>query len=196
MKKSFVLLTALFLFLTATCSLYAQFGSKGVTEMGGAISYSSSTAVANGEAADESTSLLNFMPYVNYFITNNFSLGISPGINIVKLAGSDDSITNLMLFAVPGYTFSSNGNVFPFVEAWIGYTAVTSNADPLGSGEKLDLSGISYGGKGGIKLLVGKSGLLNIGVSYTMYTMNPKGADKRNGYNSLALAMGFSVFIN
>ncbi len=196
MKKSFALFTIILLLLSAvTFNLQAQFGSKGLTEFGGSVSYSSSTSVSNGTTASESTSLFSFLPYVNYFIMDGFSLGISPGINIIKLAGSKESITNLLLFAVPGYTFSTKGNVFPFIEGWIGYTAVTSKADAASGIPELDLSGISYGGRGGVKVLVGKSGLLSVGVSYTLYNLNPKGADKRNGYNSLAISMGFSVFI-
>lgn len=196
MKKSFTLFTIVLLLLSAaTFSLHAQFGSKNVTEFGGAISYSSHTTVSGGTAASESSSIFEFMPYVNYFVMNGFSLGISPGINIVKMAGSSESITNLMLFAMPGYTFSTKGNVFPFIEGRVGYTAVTSKADPTGGSGELDLSGVSFGGKAGVKILVGKNGLFSIGVSYTLLTLNPKGADKRSGVNTLAIAMGFSVFI-
>jgi len=196
MKKSFALFTIVLLLLSAVaCSVQAQFASKGVKEFGGAISYSSSTSVSNGTTASQSTSLFNFMPYANYFIMNGFSLGVSPGINIVKIAGSSNSITNYLLFIIPGYTFSTKSDVFPFVEGMLGYTAVSSKADATNGIPELDLSGVSYGGRGGIKVMVGKSGLFSAGVSYTLYTFNPKGADKRSGFNSFALSMGFSVFI-
>lgn len=195
MKKSFALFTIVVLLLSAVaCSVQAQFASKGVTEFGGAVSYSSTTQVANGTTASESTSFFNFMPYANYYIMNGFFLGVSPGINIIKMAGSKESITNLLFFVVPGYTFSTKSEVFPFIEGMFGYTAVSQKASTAGAAD-LDLSGISYGGRGGIKVLVGKGGILSVGVSYTMYTLNPKGADKRSGYNSLAFTMGFSVFV-
>lgn len=196
MKKSFALFTIVLLLLSAAaCSVHAQFGSKGVTEFGGSVAYSSTTVVANGTAASESTSILNFMPYINYFITDGFSLALSPGINVVKLAGTSDAITNYLLFVVPGYTFSTKGNVFPYIEGMIGYTALSSKTNPLvGTGE-LDLSGLSFGGKGGVKVLVGKNGLLSIGVAYTLLNLSAKGADKRSGFNNLAFSMGFSVFI-
>ncbi len=195
MKKSFTLFTTVILLLSAiACNVHAQFGSRGVVEFGGSVAYSSFTQVANGTTASESTSLFNFMPYVNYFVMDGFSVALSPGVNIVKLAGSKESITNLLLTVVPGYTFSTKGNVFPYVEGILGYTAVSQKATVVG-GADLDLSGISYGAKAGVKMLVGKSGLLSVGVSYTLFNLNPKGADKRNGFNSLAINMGFSVFI-
>ena len=192
-KYSFMIIFFLF-FLINFLTTNAQFRNKGTVELGGSISYSSMTTVTNGTTDNNSTSIFNFTPMVSYFIAEGFYLGVSPGINIVKVAGSNDAITNLMLFAVPGYAFGK-GEVFPFVEGWVGYTAVSSNSDPiLGSG-KLDLSGVSYGGRGGVKIQVGKGGLVNIGVSYTALTLNPKGADKRTGMNVLGVVVGFSVFI-
>lgn len=196
MKKSFALLTIVLLMLSAvTFNLQAQYASKGIVELGGAISYSSTTVVTNGTAASESTSLFNFMPYASYFIINGFSVGVSPGINIVKLAGSSNAISNLLFFVIPSYTFSTKSDVFPFVQAWVGYTSLTSNADATSGTPELDLSGLTYGGRGGIKVMVGKNGLLSVGVSYMLYTLNPKGADKRSGMNTLSITMDYSVFI-
>ncbi|TSA27074.1 MAG: hypothetical protein D4R68_06180 [Ignavibacteriales bacterium] len=195
MKKSFTLFTIVLLLLgAAACSVQAQYATKGATEIGGSVSYSSTTQVANGTAASNSTSLFSFMPYANYFITNGFSLGVSPGINIFKAAGSTSSTTYLLLAIVPGYTFSTKSNIFPFIEGVVGYGAITTSGS-----SSTDVSGISFGGKGGIKVLVGQSGLFSAGLSYMLITLNPKnppaGADKRNGFDNFALSLGFSVFI-
>lgn len=196
MKKTFVLLTVVLLLLgAAACSVHAQFATKNVVEVGGSVSYSSTTVVTDGTAASEASSIFQFQPYVNYFITNGFSIALSPGINIVKLAGSSESIKNYLLFLVPGYTFSTKGEVFPYIEGMIGYTALASKANPLGGVGELDLSGISFGAKGGVKLLVGKNGLFSIGLSYILLDLRAKGADKRSGFNNLAFSMGFSLFI-
>jgi len=193
MKKLQASLLIVLLFLSV--DVIAQYGSRGTTELGGTISYSSTTAVTNGTTATESTSLFNFLPYVGYFISDGLAVGLSPGINIVKLAGSKESVTNLMLFLVPGYTFGTKGNLFPFIEGLIGYTSLASKVDPLTGVGEMDLSGISYGARAGFRLLVGKSGLANVSAAYMMYTMNPKNATSRSGYNSLAINLGFSVFI-
>lgn len=190
MKNFFALLTiTLFLFLVSACNVQAQFATKKVIELGGAISYSSTTAVSEGTSASESTSIFQFMPYANYYIMNGFSLGLSPGINIVKFAGSSESITNYSIFFVPGYTFSTKSNVFPYIEGMVGYTSLSQDTT-------LDLSGISFGAKGGVKLVVGKSGVVSIGFSYILFNLSPKDADKRSGYNNLAFSLGYSIFFN
>jgi hypothetical protein len=189
MKNFFALLTAILLisFFTAS-NVHAQFATKGVTELGGTISYSSTTAVSNGTTASETTSLFQFMPYANYYIVDGFSLGISPGINIWKFAGASESMKGYAIFLVPGYTFTTKNNIYPFIEGMIGYTAI--------SGGSTDLSGISFGGKGGVKFAVGNNGLVTAGLSYMLFNLSPSGADKRSGYNNLAFSFGYSVFIS
>jgi hypothetical protein len=196
MKKISTLLSLALLILGfTTYTVQAQFNKKGSVELGGSISYSSTTIVTDGTTADKSTSIFTFNPIASYFVVDGFSIGVSPGINIAKIAGVDNSITNLMLFAVPGYTFGKD-KLFPFIEGWLGYTAVTSKANPISGSGEIDMSGFSFGSRGGVKVLVGKSGLFNVSVSYMMLTLNSKGADKRSGLNNLAIAMGFSLFIN
>jgi len=194
MKRSLIVLAMfLVLLIVSACSIQAQqYATKNCTEIGGSISYSSTTVVTDGTADSKSTSFLQFMPVVNYYVTNNLFLGISPGINIFKPAGADNSLKNYSLFLVPGYTFSSRGTVFPFIEGMIGYTALSQDAED--EEDKIDLSGLSLGAKGGIKVSVGSGGLASIGASYIAFNLSPKGASKRSGYNNLALTLGFSVF--
>ena len=200
MKKSLAVFTIIImLFSAVACNVHAQFARQGVVEFGGSIAWSSSTMVADGTTADNSTSLLNFMPYVNYFITNGFSVALSPGINMVKLAGASNSITNLDLFVVPGYTFAASNGVYPYVEVMLGYTAITSDgvsSASLGSSGNVNDNGFSYGGKAGVKFLVGRSGLLSLGVAYTALNFTPKGEKDRTGVNNIAVDLGFSVFID
>ena len=188
MKKSFILLTTILLILFVTaCNVHAQFATKNCFELGGTVSFSSTTVVTDGTAASESTSLLQFMPFLNYYVSDGFFLGLSPGINILKAAGSSESTKIYALFLTPGYTFSSRSSVFPYIEGLVGYTASESGGTSL--------SGISFGGKGGIKVAVGNNGLASIGISYMLVNLSPKGADKRSGFNNLAITLGFSVFI-
>jgi hypothetical protein len=161
MKKSFTVLAGIMLLLLlGACNAHAQYATKNVVELGGTISYSSTTAVSNGDAATNSTSIFQFMPYVDYFITDGFSVGLLPGINIIKLAGATSSTTYLAIFAAPGYTFTTGGNLFPFVEGLVGYTGISSNGNSQG--------GLSYGGKAGLKIVAGRSGLAAIGISYML----------------------------
>jgi hypothetical protein len=196
MKKSFaVFMCIILLLLLAACNAHAQYATKNVVELGGSISYSSSTAVSNGTAASQSTSIFQFMPYVNYFITDGFSVALLPGINILKLAGASSSVKIYGLFLSPGYTFSTGGKVFPYIEGMAGYTALKSDANPLGGTGSLDQGGLSYGGKAGIKIGVGNSGLMAIGASYIFFNLTPKGADNRSGMNNLAFSLGYSIYL-
>jgi hypothetical protein len=188
MKKSFTLFTIVLLLLSAVAfNVHAQFATKNCVELGGTVSYSSTTVVSDGTAASESTSLLQFMPFLNYYVSNGFFLGLSPGINILKSAGASESTKIYALFLTPGYTFSSRSSVFPYIEGLVGYTASESGGTSL--------SGISFGAKGGIKVTVGNNGLASIGVSYMLINLSAKDADKRSGFNNLAVTLGFSVFM-
>jgi len=188
MKKSFILLTTILLILLATaCDVHAQFATKNCIELGGTVSYSSTTVVTNGTAADQSTSLFQFMPFLNYYVSDGFFLGLSPAIDIVKAAGAADATNIFALFITPGYTFSSRSSVFPYIEGLVGYNSSATGGTSL--------SGISFGAKGGIKVAVGNNGLASVGVSYMLINLSAKGADKRNGFNNLAITLGFSVFI-
>ena len=188
--KNFLALLTLILLISffSSCNVHAQFATKGVIELGGAVSYSSTTAVSNGTTADQSTTLFQFMPYGNYYIIDGFSLGLSPGIDILKFAGASESVKGYAIFLVPGYAFTTKSNMYPFIEGMVGYTALKSGAT--------DLSGISFGGKVGVKFGVGNNGLITAGISYILFNLSPSGADKRSGYNDLALSFGYSIFIS
>ena len=177
------------LFLAACSTTYGQYATKGTVELGGSVSYSSTTAVTNGTTANESTSLFQFMPYASYFFVDNFSVAFSPGINILSPAGATDNIKFYGIFLVPGYTFNMKSNVFPYVEGLVGYTA-------LKSGSTTDNSGISFGGKGGIKVILGKNGAISFGLSYMVINLSPSGSSSRSGFNNFAFSVGYSVFIN
>ncbi|MGA8265545.1 MAG: hypothetical protein WB779_13970 [Ignavibacteriaceae bacterium] len=189
--KKFVALFVVILMalLLASCgTTYAQYATKGTVELGGSVSYSSTTAVSNGTTASESTSLFQFMPYASYFFLDSFSVALSPGINILSPAGATDNTKIYGIFVVPGYTFNMKSNVFPFVEGLVGYTALKSGST--------DNSGISFGGKGGIKVILGKNGAASFGLSYMLINLSPSGASSRSGFNNFAFSVGYSVFLN
>jgi hypothetical protein len=189
MKNIFALLTIILLlsFVSAT-NAQSQFATKGIIELGGAVSFSSTTAVSNGTTASQSTTLFQFTPYGNYYFIDGFSLGLSPGIDILKYAGSSNSTNGYAIFLVPGYTFTTKSNMYPFIEVLVGYTALSSGST--------DLSGISFGAKGGVKLGVGSNGLITVGLNYISFNLSPKGASSRSGYNDIALSFGYSIFIS
>lgn len=155
------------------------FASPGVVELGGGLTFQSTTNVANGNTGS-TTTMFSLQPYVGYFFTDGFELGFNPfGIQTVE--GS----TTLLFLLAPSYNFRTGSIAYPFVEALLGL-ASHSDGDTR--------SGFSWGLRGGVKLgLVGNS-LLNLGLEYLQVSMNPSGATSRYGYNQVAFNVGFTVW--
>lgn len=183
MKKVLSLLVVLVLFAGFTNG-QSKFTEKGVWELGGAVSFSSNTPVANGNTGT-ATTILSLSPSGGYFLMDNFQIGVSPSFSSVSSGGS--SFTSFNLFLSPTYYFSTSSKMFPYVEGSIGYSSASSGGSSL--------SGISYGFGGGAKFSFGESSLINVGLSYMLYTLNPSGADKRYGSNVLALSAGYTIWI-
>jgi hypothetical protein len=160
-----------------------NFAKKGVVEVGGSISFSSITPVSGGETGSAIT-LFTFAPFVGYFITDGFELGVNP-FSITSIGYSGSSATEIRIFLAPSYNFESQGIAYPFVEGLLGYTS-SSNGETR--------SGFSYGARGGVKLAVTGKGLLNLGLQYVMITRNRSGETERNGSNDLSISAGFTIW--
>jgi hypothetical protein len=168
--------------------VFAQdFAKQGVVELGGTVSFSSSTSVNNGETADESTTNFSFTPIVGYFFIDNFELALFPRYQSTSYA--DKTSSNFAIFLMPAYHFSTGGNIYPFIAGAIGYNTYTSTSDNT-------YSGISFGGLAGIKMQVAKGAIINFGVNYFMFTYNPEDWDgDRNGNNDLEISAGIGIFL-
>lgn len=191
MKK---LLTSLFVLTFFVTLSYGQdYATKGVWELSGTASFTSTTSVYDGESADESTTTISFEPMLGYFFMDGFILGFAPMYSSSSYGDASNSM--LGLFAAPGYVFNMKSNVYPFVHVLVGYNSSTYNSGQAGA-EDVTYSGLSYGGRGGIKVLLGKNALVNFGVQYLMINSEPEDWDgDRVGYNELGAFIGFTVFV-
>ncbi|MBI4547697.1 MAG: hypothetical protein HY707_06950 [Ignavibacteriae bacterium] len=161
-----------------------NFAAKGVTELGGSISYQSVTPVYNGVTSDAIT-LFTISPFIGYFVTDGFELGVNPlGVTLASYGGG--STTQLMVLLAPSCNFITKGRAFPFIEGLIGYTSI-------GNGSERD--GLSWGGRAGVKHAITNHGLLNLSVQYLLITTNPSGASNRYGSNNLSIAAGLTVWL-
>jgi hypothetical protein len=189
-KRMFIVGAAIAVGLTTSVQAQEKFGLKGTTELSGSVSYSSLTPVSNGRTGDV-FSIFTFAPQVGYFVTDgvelSFSTGISllPGISVLS-PERGDATTFVQMFFSPGYNFSVEGNVIPFVEAQAGYTSLSSGNNSQ--------SGFSYGGRGGIKVVAADNLLLTFAGQYLAITLNPEGASERYGLNYFTLGVGVSGF--
>lgn len=181
------------IFLLGTSFIYAQnFPSKGTIELGGSVGFSSTTSVYNGESSDHSLTSFSLQPYFGYFIINNFELGIVP--SFTSLSYNDQSQTNFGIYVAPAWNFDLHSNIFPFVEARLGYN--TSSYDDGNSlTDDPSSSGLAWGLRGGLKAQVGNSALVNVAVSYDQITLEPSGwSGDRIGENIFGINAGFTIF--
>ncbi len=163
-----------------------RFAMTGVTELGGSLSFQSITPVSNGNTGD-ATNYLTVAPFIGYFVTDGFELGFNPfGITYISSGGS--SSTQIMILIAPSYNFQTQGSAYPFIEGLVGYTSSSSS-------NASSRSGISFGARAGVKVEVAEHGLLNVGVQYLQITMDPEGADNRNGSNNLGITAGFTIWL-
>lgn len=189
MKKFFTFFT-LIMFVLLLSSSNAQYAKKGVVELGGTASFSSTTSVYDGESADESTTTISFMPELGYFIIDNVELALR--LMYSSSSFGDYSSSSFGAAFAPGYVFDLQSSVYPFVHAFVGYSSSTFDD---GTNDET-YSGLLFGGIAGVKVLLGKNALLNIGVNYMQVTSEPEDWDgDRIGFDQFGVEAGFSIFL-
>ena len=193
MKKfTYVILT---LMLISSISVFGQnFAKKGVWELGGGIGFSSTTFVSGGESVDDALTTFMFEPYIGYFIINNLELGIIPSFETTSWANS--SSNSFGVYFAPAWNFDLKSNLYPFLEARIGYNTSTIEFEDEELAFEQTISGLAWGARGGVKLQLGNSALVNASLGYTQTTANPEDWDgDRNGTNGFDVMVGFTVFL-
>ena len=183
------------LLLISSISVFAQdFAKKGVWELGGAIGFSSTSVVVDGESGDESITSFDFEPYVGWFVINNLELGLIPSFSTTSFG--ETSTNSFGIYFAPAWNFDLQSKLFPFIEGRIGYNTSTYEYEDEEGTVEQTLSGLAYGGRAGVKYQLGNSALVQASLGYNMYTMNPEDWDgDRNGSNVFDIMVGFSVFL-
>jgi hypothetical protein len=193
MGKSILTFAILFCFVLVS-SLSAQYARKGVIELGGQISFSSTTFVSDGETLDDSQTNFSFLPQFGYFLVNNIELVLVPVFSSTSYG--DMSSSSYGILFMPTYVFKTQGNLYPYLAGMVGYNSMTSENKIGGNTVESTSSGLSYGAQGGVKIQVGNSALINFGILYQMRTMEDEDwKGDRNGTNVLGIAAGVSIFL-
>jgi hypothetical protein len=175
------------LFVIVNLSFGQNYAKKGVVEFSGAVSYSSVTEVYDGTSDNNSIGVFTFAPQVSYFFIDGFQVGLMPTYVSTSYGGSTSS--TLGIYASPGYVFDLRSNVYPYVNALLGYNSISASNS---SSE----TGFGFGVQGGIKILLGKMALVNIGLEYLATNTTPSGWNGgRIGANNIQFLAGFSIFI-
>jgi hypothetical protein len=169
------------------------FASKGTIELGGTIAYQSISLISQG-AEYQSYKVFSFLPYVGYFPTECFEIGINP-LGIQTYWDSQDKITTVNILLAPAYNFKTEGNLYPFIEFQLGYNAeiLSGSLADLNS-TKTKRDGFSWGGRAGIKISIAGNGLLNAGLQYQQITLNKKGETERSGSDIILFSAGFTFW--
>ena len=166
------------------------FATQGVKEISGSISFSSFSMVSRGETGDAST-LFSLAPQLAYFVADGFEIGITTGITFYTLLPgfsvitppSGKATTMVQLFFSPAYNFHTQGDkAYPFIEPQLGYTSISTGNSSA--------SGLSYGGRAGVKVVAAEHLLFTFFGQYLAITLNESGATTRSGINYLSFGVG------
>jgi hypothetical protein len=141
----------------------------------------------------KATTTLTIQPYEGYFITDAFELGIIPSLTIYDL--NSPTITEFGIYLAPSYNFNLQSNLFPFIEGRIGYNSQSVKYDDEYSEYDYDISGFAWGLRGGLKVQVGSSALINMAITYDQVNLNEDSDDDRNGTNTFGINAGFTIFL-
>lgn len=182
-----ILLLSFILVLALSLGVNAQtFAKKGILEAGGSASFSSTTAVANGQSASNSLSLFSISPNFGYFIIDNLELGAV--ISFTSTSYSGNSTTLFSGAALVNYCFDTQSKVYPFIGGELGYNTESDGGSA---------SGLLWNIQGGIDIQVENNVLVKVGAFYEQMTLNPSGnTGGRYGSNIFGVQAGFSVFFD
>ena len=162
------------------------FASQGVWELGGTMSFSTTWDVNGGVASTNPLYSLDLNPAFGYFVIDGLEVGANPlGLSYVSQGSS--SYTLLKLLGSVAYNFKTPARVYPYLEGLAGYSLLLVDGD--------DPGGFTWAGRGGVKVAIGSSALLNVGAEYLQATLNLPGQSSRNGYNRLAVTAGFAIWL-
>lgn len=168
------------------------FAKKGSVELGGSVGYSSTSEVSNG-TTDEAISTFLIAPHVGYFISDGVEIGLNP-LSISVISTEYASLTTVHSLMSFGYNGTTGNGVHPFIEGLFGFAIQNaSRKSAFGSSSVDSRNGLSFGGRGGVKHEIASGALLNASLQYLQVTLNDDNDRERNGYNTLAFELGFSV---
>jgi hypothetical protein len=188
--KNVLLFGAITLFITS--SSYAQtkqnFAKESTWELGGSASFSYTQTVSNGNTNSNGINIFKLYPYVGYFVTDGFEIGIIPAVEIISYGGGSTSYS-FAIYAAPSYNFYTKSLAYPYVQGAFGFNSISYGSSSSGS------SGIAWALEGGVKINIAGNSLLKLGFDYGQKTLNKSGASSRSGYNSFSFVAGFNVFL-
>jgi len=176
----------LLVILFGSIAFSQDFGKQGVIEIGGMAGFSSATPVVNGETGDAITTIM-LEPTVGYFVIDGLEVGLNPLSFQSMKVPDEDAISTIGFWAFGAYHFMTMGKTYPYIEALLGYTSMSSGDNSYG--------GLAYGVGAGAKFEIAGGLLLNAAVDYRFYTYDSDLTGGRDGANILSIGVGLSGFL-
>ena len=161
-----------------------SFASKGTVEIGGTISYNSTTSVSNGETSDNSLGVFSLDVPIYYFVVDGLEAGLIPSYQNYSYGESSTSLFKLLVGVA--YNVKTNSTAYPFFEGRVGFNTA-SNGETK--------SGLVWAVIAGVKVQVAGNTLLNFGVGYTQNTLEDNNDQNgRSGTDVIEGRAGFTIF--
>ncbi len=163
--------------------------SKGTVELSPSLSFSHNSLRSNGTDDGSLTTLLA-NTQVGYCLSNLVEIIGGPLLthqSVDPPSGGSVSATSFGLSGGVRLNFASSGNIVPFVGAAVGFAS--NSGDGAFGTETTTIAPIL---QGGIRVLVGPSGSVNLGVGY-QHESNAFGV-KDESSNTFAFEVGVSLF--
>ena len=158
---------------------YGQHIQKGMTEVGGGVSFASLSNYTSSLSATTFALDLD----IGYLFTDHFEMGFRPQIAIVSSGNS--TVATLGLYISPSWNFKTAGGLTPFVGLLAGYHSLE-----MDSGTE---NGIGAGADGGLKIAVGSGSLLLLQMEYLYGKYHGDIREYETG--TLSFGAGFRVLL-
>jgi hypothetical protein len=174
----------------------ADYGAKGVIEVGGSISTSHMTTTmefdATGQEAEITKTSIEVAPMVAYFVAPGVYVGVAPFISHDITDSDGDTSTETTLgVRVAGAYLINGGKVYygPILAVGVENLGVDES-------ESMTMSGFDVGGGLLLRVPVGKHGLVGGGVTYNFMSLSGEYADMdlSSSVSGLDVSLEFGLF--
>jgi hypothetical protein len=163
---------------------------KGSMTIGGTAYFNSQSGERYENFQGDGYTEIGIMPEFGYFIAPGIKIGAS--LAFVSASQGDESATLFGIGPNVTYYFNLNkertevkGAVYPYIGGFFSY-ATTSNG--------VDLTETSFGGRGGINLMLSQAVAVDFGLQFSSESLDPDGFDSISG-TTLSLLAGIQAFI-
>jgi hypothetical protein len=124
MKRLFTILV--FVLSVSIVTFSQNFAKKGTWELGDSVRFTSSTSVFRGtNDPNGAVTTFSISPEVGYLITNNFEVALLP-FSYTSTSYNGHSSSQFSFLLAPAWNFDMQSNIYPYIQALIGYGTASS----------------------------------------------------------------------